>query len=311
MRRTVLALAAVASLTVAVAVAVAPTAGAAVAPDGRVAASGPELNHGKSVSPTKVQGQAGKPGGGSSITYHRGPVMLGTTKAYYIWYGNWAATGGQDILTDFAANVGGSPYYNINTTYTNGSGQQVQNAVSLGGQYTYTNNLGLSLSDAQIQTIVADSIGTNKLPSDVNGVYFVLTAKGVTASSGFLTKYCGWHTYASIGGTSIKYSFVGNAAGTNLGSCAAQTTVSPNGNPGVDAMVSVLAHELEEAVTDPELNAWYDTRGYENADKCAWTFGSTYSSGGGIANMKLGSRDYLIQQNWNAGTSQKCALSYP
>ena len=76
-------------------------------------------------------------------------------------------------------------------------------------------------------------------------------------------------------------------------------------------MVSVLAHELEEAVTDPELNAWYDTRGYENADKCAWTFGTTYASGGGIANMRLGSRDYLIQQNWNAGTNQKCALAYP
>ena len=42
-------------------------------------------------------------------------------------------------------------------------------------------------------------------------------------------------------------------------------------------MVSVIAHELEEAATDPDLNAWYDNRGYENADKCAWTFGTTYN----------------------------------
>ena len=41
-------------------------------------------------------------------------------------------------------------------------------------------------------------------------------------------------------------------------------------------MASIIAHELEEAVTDPDLNAWYDTRGYENADKCAWTFGTTH-----------------------------------
>ena len=40
-------------------------------------------------------------------------------------------------------------------------------------------------------------------------------------------------------------------------------------------MASVIAHELVEAVSDPQLNAWYDRRGYENADKCAWTFGST------------------------------------
>ena len=39
-------------------------------------------------------------------------------------------------------------------------------------------------------------------------------------------------------------------------------------------MVSVIAHELEETNTDPNLNAWYDSNGSEDADKCAWTFGS-------------------------------------
>jgi hypothetical protein len=90
--------------------------------------------------------------------------------------------------------------------------------------------------------------------------------------------------------------------------CAEQTT-GPNGNAGADGMASVLAHELEEAHTDPQLNAWYDNRGYENADKCAWTFGATYIAGNGAkANVKLGGRDYLIQQNWNAQT-QSCAMA--
>ena len=39
-------------------------------------------------------------------------------------------------------------------------------------------------------------------------------------------------------------------------------------------MASIISHELEESATDPDLNAWYDRRGYENADKCAWTFGA-------------------------------------
>ena len=92
--------------------------------------------------------------------------------------------------------------------------------------------------------------------------------------------------------------------------CAAQTT-GPNGNAGADGMASIIAHELEESVTDPDLNAWYDRRGYENADKCAWTFGTTYTASNGVqANMKLGARDYLIQRNWvNAGGGY-CALSY-
>jgi hypothetical protein len=76
-------------------------------------------------------------------------------------------------------------------------------------------------------------------------------------------------------------------------------------------MVSIVAHELEEAVSDPDLNAWFDTRGQENADKCAWTFGTTYTtSNGSQANMNLGGHDYLVQQNWVNAGSGYCALSY-
>jgi hypothetical protein len=74
-------------------------------------------------------------------------------------------------------------------------------------------------------------------------------------------------------------------------------------------MASIIAHELEEAVTDPDLNAWYDGRGAENADKCAWTFGTTYHApNGALANVALGSRNFLIQQNWVNSGSGFCAL---
>lgn len=78
-----------------------------------------------------------------------------------------------------------------------------------------------------------------------------------------------------------------------------------------DAMAPVILHELEESTTDPELNAWYDSSGNENADKCQWTFGTEYTvANGSHANMKLGLRDFLIQRNWvNAGGGY-CALSY-
>ena len=143
----------------------------------------------------------------------------------------------------------------------------------------------------------------------------MLTAPGITETSGFLTRYCGWHAHGSFtsGGTAwdIKYAFVGNASGPLLRNCAEQTSNSPNGDPGADAMVSVIAHELEETATDPDLNAWYDSSGAENADKCAWTFGTTYTvSNGSLANMNLGTRDYLVQQNWVNAQGGICALSY-
>lgn len=253
---------------------------------------------------------------GNGIKYNNGPVMQGAVHVYYIWYGDWslanAGANAQTILTDFATNVGGSPYFNINTTYGDTTGN-VSGSVIFVSQTTDPGT-STSLTDANIATIVQNALSSGRLPTDSAGVYFVLTAPGVTETSPtgtFLTNYCGWHNFQSVSGAVIKYAFVGNATGTRLSSCAVQTTVSPNGNPGADAMVSVIAHELEEATTDPLLNAWYDSLGKENADKCAWTFGTQYAAaGGGVANMLLGSRNFLVQQNWvNAGGGY-CALSY-
>jgi hypothetical protein len=247
---------------------------------------------------------------GSGIVYHGGAVIA-TPNVYYIWYGSWDG-GSQTILTDFASNIGGSPYFGINKTYyssINGTVTRVSGAVTPAVATSTGYTHGTTLSDAAVQAIVSDAITSRALPSDTNGVYFVLTSADVKESSGFCTQYCGWHTHANIGGADIKYAFVGNPATQCLSSCSAQTASSPNGNLGADAMASIIAHELEEATTDPDLNAWYDRRGQENADKCAWTFGTTYTAtNGSKANVKLGSRDYLIQQNWVNSGSGYCAM---
>jgi hypothetical protein len=277
---------------------------------------------GKGIGTLYHPGQAGDHAGGqrvgnagngnksdNGIYAHGGPVMLGTTKIYYIWYGNWGSNTARTILFDLATSIGGSPYFNINTTYTSPGGAAVSNSVAYGNETSYSAYLGNSLSDGNIQAIVAKAI-SDGLPLDENGVYFVLTSAEVTASSGFCRSYCGWHTYFNLNGKAIKYSFVGNPDRCPS-SCAMQTT-SPNGNAGADGMASIIAHELEEAVTDPQLNAWYDRRGYENADKCAWTFGATFTApNGSLANMTMGGRNWLIQQNWVNASGGYCAKKYP
>ena len=248
-----------------------------------------------------------RPTASNGIDYHGGPVILGTTNAYVIWYGNWASSPTQALVSDFLSSVGGSAYYNINTTYYDGAGRHVSNSVALAGSTTDNYSQGKVLSDAGVKAVVSSAVSSG-LPRDTNGVYFVLTSSDVSESSGFLTQYCGWHTHGSIAGADLQYSFVGDAS-AKLSACAVQTTSSPNNNPAGDAMISVIAHELEESATDPDLNAWYDNRGYENADKCAWTFGTTYSvANGSKANMQLGSRDYLIQRNWVNASGGYCGL---
>ena len=264
------------------------------------------------ASKPNPNGQAGhgKPGGGGNgISYHGGPVVLGTNNIYYIWYGNWSGNSAPSILTDLASNIGGSSYYNINTTYYNGSNVHVSNSVAYAGSTSDNYSQGTALSDAQIQTVVSSAISSGRVPKDTNGIYMVLTSADVNATSGFCTQYCGWHTHATISGSDIKYAFVGNPDRCPS-SCAAQTT-SPNGNAGADGMASIIAHELEEETTDPDLNAWYDTRGAENADKCAWTFGTeSTASNGSKYNMTLGSRNFLIQQNWVNASGGFCAKAY-
>jgi hypothetical protein len=264
--------------------------------------------------PYTTQGTAGTNG----IDYHGGPVMLGTTNIYYIWYGNWTNNSGVQILTDFAKNVGGALYFNVNTTYFDSAGNRVSNSVRYAGSTNDNYSRGTVLSDGDIQAIVSDALTGKRLPIDVNGVYYVLTSADVAESSGFCTKYCGWHNKFDFSSylfsdsvvTKIKYSFVGNPDRC-LSACAAQT-VSPNGNAGADAMVSIIAHELDEAVTDPYFDAWYDSVGNENADKCAWQFGATYRTPNGAqANMWILGRDYLIQQNWVNANRGSCEPLLP
>src|SRR5438477_5304857 len=124
-----------------------------------------------------ANGQASRGGPKSSgIAYHGGPLMLGTTNVHYIWYGNWSGNSATTILTDLAQNIGGSPYFNINTTYYNGSNTHVSNSVSYIDSTTDNYSHGTSLSDSDIQAIVA-----SQNPTDANGVYFVLTSADVTA----------------------------------------------------------------------------------------------------------------------------------
>ena len=262
--------------------------------------------------------------GGNAISYHGGPVILGGTHVYYIWYGGWTQSGsaGYDpyaatILNTLAQHIGGSPYFNINTTYYSGTTTQtyIANSVTLSGSCNDNYSQGTNLTDRAVANVVGSAIVNcfaNK--PDPNGEYFVLASKDVKETSGFCSRYCGWHTYGTLSGVNIKYAFIGDAAAC-LNACSMFGNTgwkAPNGDPGADGMASIIAHELEEATTDPQLDAWYDSSGAENGDKCAWTFGAVTQTPTATYNVNLG-LNYLIQQNWvynSTASLQGCAMSH-
>src|SRR3954454_10802728 len=224
-----------------------PARGSSAVPRALDKAARPSSNAGKA-------GKAGKAASNNGISYHGGPLILGTTNVYYIWYGDWSKdTAAPPILTDLASNIGGSPYFNINTSYYNGSNTHVTNAVHFAGSTTDNYSQGPVLTDPTVQSVVQNAISTGKLPLDTNAVYFVLTSPDVHEATGFGFVYCGWHTNGTINGADIKWSFVGDPATYWMTACADQAS-APTGAGGGDAMASVASPELEEAVTDPDLN---------------------------------------------------------
>ncbi|HJX83573.1 MAG TPA: hypothetical protein VJ723_04435 [Candidatus Angelobacter sp.] len=294
-----------------------PNAGEKMVPNG----------DGTAVSVPVSENEARPSGGvvvtGNGINYNGGPVLKGNpVPIYLIWYGNWNASGSNTAATvtlveHYVNSLGGTPYELINSTYGDTTGN-VSGNVTLGGAIFDTGSQGTRLSNSKLSAIVTRSF-SNGLPVDPNGVYMVLTSSDVS-ERGFCSSFCGFHTRQTLNGADIKWAFVGNPDRCPSG-CEIQTTGpnSPAANVGgADGLINVLTHEQEEAISDPDLNAWFDSSGQENADKCNFNFGTTSTcatgslctSAGDAAkakfNQTFGNNDWMIQQNWINANGGAC-----
>jgi hypothetical protein len=194
---------------------------------------------------------------GNGIEYHGGPIMPGPHNVYFIWYGNWTGNNATTILPELISGFSGSLYFNTNTTYGDNV-NNIANTVTMAGQHFDNYSKGTALTNATLLNVISASLNSGALPVDSNGIYFVLTSPDV-AETDFCTTFCGFHSAGTFGPTDIKFAFVGNPATQcphrpGAPSCSAQT-LTPNQNEGADAMANVIAHELNETVTDPDLNA--------------------------------------------------------
>lgn len=258
----------------------------------------------------------------ASPIYNGGPVISSTPDVYFIWYGSWGNNSALTLLPSFVSGLSGTSYLGTETTMAGDGLVNYRGSTFISS--TTNSSLyfgGLRNPFSQIQSIVLGALSNGLLPRDPNGIYDVLTAPGLNVK-GFNTQFCGYHDSTNWGGNSlgVQFAFIGDPTSRQTG-CYAQSN-SPNGNFGADAMASVIAHELIETVTDPTGTAWFDsfngssTNGYEDADMCAWNFGSVYrTANGSSANYSSGGKNYLLQQEWvNKGgglgfSGGNCAMS--
>lgn len=243
------------------------------------------------------------PGGGGAgsspnLVAHGGPVM---TQGAYVepifWGKTWNSPGDKITgIQSFYGGMGGSPYDATNHEYTSGGGQ-VGTGVTLGATHT---DLSAAPKSGQRTSPILTEVCAQISNPRTDGYYPVYTDTP-RGNAGF----CAWHSTGTCGGVQVQFAFFFKLDG-DAGCDPADT--SGLHSQGLAAIANVSGHELSEALTDPHLDAWYDSSGAENSDKCAWSFGTptlTFSNGS----------KWKIQGNWsNAaynggtgyGTSKGC-----
>ena len=271
--------------------------------------------------------QAGKGSSGGNLAFHGGPVLL-TNKTVAIYWGPGASAPGsgsfpdagyQTVINRYFSDVARasgatSNVYAVETQYYDSSGSRIQYASTAGAALVDDSPYPASgcsdtvaattvcLSDSQIQAEVAKLVPK----PDPQTVYFVFTGKGAgscySGSSCAFSSYCAYHSSFASNGKSYLYA---NQPYADTVPTACDAGFHPNGaeSPDADATINVASHEHRESINDPFGNAWYDRRGYEGSDKCAWNFGTT-SNG---SNQTINGNPYMLQQEWSNAISG-CAL---
>lgn len=261
----------------------------------------------------------------SKMLYHNGPVLTRNQNFYFIWYGCWDANCGADIETRelmfrFSVNLGNSPYAQINSTYTDASGQPAASTFIYGGEVIDSSySHGVDLTPSDITSIISDLVNSFRLPQDSNGIYVIVSSADIASTA---TGFCNpstppYHSTGIVNGSPVNYIFLGNPkrCPTVAGPQFSPSGPTPNNNYVGDVLIANFAHALNGLITNPLGNGWFDRYGLENADKCQDalghpSFGQTYlTANGARANVRMGGMDFLIPQNWVNDRKPRCALS--
>jgi hypothetical protein len=225
--------------------------------------------------------------GSGNLVNHGGHQIPAAGFFAIYWNANVANAGGKGVTslgyTNIQAEISAfTAAFADDTNYTQGDGgadytvvQQygvrdaiapthLSPALNALGYYIDSKSTASSIADSKIRSYLAGLFQSGRVPVNPNviyGVYFPagmkITMQGGTSCSSF----CGYHGNFSYNGQDIKYAAFPY---TNCRGCLL------SGFAVADMLTVVTSHEIREAVTDPDLDGWYDGAGYEADDKCAW-----------------------------------------
>jgi hypothetical protein len=286
------------------------------------------------------------------ITYHGGNV-INRQKFAAIYYGSASVysngpmpgstgDGEEDhsLVGYFLNHLGGSSYWNINSTYydlAGGTHNFVKNTMDYDSFWAPNFNAprsGKTVSFIDMINLIETGLANGALKYDPNTLYMIFTGPGVNLGGGFSRKildYCAFHSayWYNDGSHLVQFAampydadfnpdhpfrFRGSDGKIHFAICTFLTK-GPNNDLGADATVSGMAHEIEETATDPvtlfgvqgSFAGWFDVNREENGDKCAYIYGPTLTQNSfDLWNLTIGRKHFLVQQNWSNIAPQGC-----
>ncbi|HEX4439935.1 MAG TPA: hypothetical protein VH854_07670 [Thermoanaerobaculia bacterium] len=214
--------------------------------------------------------QARPGGGGQNLVNHGGPVLASAKVVSIFWGPSWGNPSNQTLgttashITGFFGNFGSTGEWKTIDQYG-------AHPTSLSNAYWIdaNNPPHTAVTDTDVQNEVLNYLNSHSLLPDDSTVYEVFIPNGYYSKSGNSNscggpnlQYCAYHGNFTGLGHDIKYS---SMPYPSCGGCQATGfTVEQN-------LDHFSCHETREAASDPDLNAWYDRRGNEADDKCAWS----------------------------------------
>ena len=233
-------------------------------------------------------------------------------------------------LDDVAADSGGaSNVYAIDTEYTDGllaGSPHLSYDVHAGLPLNVTDPYPTSgrctpdtseqepytacVTDAQIHTELGAVLTAHGLSAGLADIYLIIfppdvetcvsstdAAAGGTCSDTDYPGFCGYHSAASTASGQALYADIPFPTSFDY-TCVSPE--SPHGSPDLDSTLSLISHEQNETITDPLGDAWIDSVGFEEADECAWTYGSPLGGSPGAEwNQEINGDHYYLQQEFS------------
>jgi hypothetical protein len=218
-----------------------------------------------------------------------GGEVLPTSHVYAVY---WGPSGFppdiQTGLTDFFSRFGNNKYSNILAQYFRNPAITTTSSAFIADAFDTSSPpfKGPSVSTIASEICAQINLGSGvKLDSD--GVYFAITSNFPKGAN-----FCAWHSLGTCNGQPIPVVYLPNLTGVS--GCEIGGASGNSYSIAAQSMANVAAHELSEVITDPQLNAWFDSGGQEVGDKCAWQFASA---------VTLGSTSWQLQEEWSNANS--------